>query len=74
MTKSTLPPKPKRTAKDDAIDAVTKPEKPETQRLTMDIPKELHRAIKKQAIDEDIRINELAARLFSAYLDSLKKP
>lgn len=72
MTKSTLPPKPTRSAKDDAIDAVIKPDKPELQRLTIDLPKDLHHALKVQAAVERVKINELAARLFAAYLDGLK--
>lgn len=73
MTKSTLPPKPTRTAKDEAIDAVTKPEKPEMTRISADIPLNLHRQIKSDIGAKGIKLNTLIVQLFTDYLENQSK-
>ena len=43
-------------------------EKTKMQRFNVDIPEELHSAIKIQAIKEGVKLNTLAFKIFEAYL------
>ena len=43
-------------------------EKTKMQRFNVDIPEELHSAIKIQAIKEGVKLNTLAIKIFEAYL------
>jgi predicted HicB family RNase H-like nuclease len=43
-------------------------EKTKMQRFNVDIPEELHSAIKIQAIKEGVKLNTLTIKIFEAYL------
>ena len=43
-------------------------QKTKMQRFNVDIPEELHSAIKIQAIKEGVKLNTLAIKIFEAYL------
>jgi predicted HicB family RNase H-like nuclease len=64
-----------KTAKELAIEAVqdiadvsSLPVKVKMQRFNVDIPAELHRAMKIQATQEGLKLNELTIKIFQAYL------
>ncbi len=52
-------------------EATTETAKAKTKRFNVDIPEELHRAVKLQATHEGVTLNELAVRLLNEYLSKV---
>lgn len=68
MLKAGRPSTKKKTAKEKAIEGVQEPDKNDTVRFNVDIPKELHKRIKIRAAEEDLKLNQLTIKLFTDYL------
>ncbi len=65
--------RPSRSTKEKSIADVKIDEPEKTQRFNVDIPVSLHRKIKIQAVQEGVKLNELAIRLFEDYLSKISK-
>jgi predicted HicB family RNase H-like nuclease len=65
--------RPSRSIKEKSIADVKIDEPEKTQRFNVDIPVSLHRKIKIQAVQEGVKLNELAIRLFEEYLSKVSK-
>jgi predicted HicB family RNase H-like nuclease len=65
--------RPSRSIKEKSIADVKIDEPEKTQRFNVDIPVSLHRKIKIQAVQEGVKLNELAIRLFEDYLSKISK-
>jgi predicted HicB family RNase H-like nuclease len=65
--------RPSRSIKEKSIADVMIDEPEKTQRFNVDIPVSLHRKIKIQAVQEGVKLNELAIRLFEDYLSKISK-
>jgi predicted HicB family RNase H-like nuclease len=65
--------RPSRSTKEKSIADVITDEPEKTQRFNVDIPVSLHRKIKIQAVQEGVKLNELAIRLFEEYLSKISK-
>jgi len=63
-------PSSNKTQKEKAIESVqeAEPKEVKMQRFNVDIPEELHRKIKIQAVKEGMKLNGLTIKIFNEYL------